>query len=106
MLDISSVELESIWWYVSILVTFPKTEINKVDFNYITSKQSELTRSGCHNDSHIPYICSEQVPLTTKSPGTMGQPIKSIEAMKGSDVIGSNPAMTGSTKYGPNLKRK
>ena len=55
-----------------------------------------LTMSGSHRDSHMPYICSEQVPLTTKSSVTMGQPIRSSEQMKGSYVLGSRPAITGS----------
>ena len=38
------------------------------------------TMSGSHNDSHMPYICSVQVPLTTKSSVTIGQPIRSREA--------------------------
>lgn len=42
-----------------------------------------LTMSGSQSDSHIPYICSEQVPLTTKSSVTMGQPMRSREQMKG-----------------------
>ena len=61
--------------------------------------------SGLHSDSHIPYNCSVHVPLTTKSSVTMGQPIRSMAAMKGSLVFGSSPATTGSTKYGPNLKQ-
>lgn len=55
-----------------------------------------LTMSGSHRDSHIPYICSEQVPLTTKSSVTMGQPMRSREQMKGSWLSGSSPAITGS----------
>lgn len=55
-----------------------------------------LTMLGSHKDSHMPYICSEQVPLTTKSSVTMGQPIRSREQMNGSKVLGSSPAMTGS----------
>ena len=62
--------------------------------------------SGLHSDSHIPYSCSVQVPLTTKSSVSMGQPIRSIAAMNGSLVLGSSPAITGSTKYGPNLCSK
>lgn len=46
---------------------------------------------GSQRDSHIPYICSVQVPLTTKSSVTMGQPIRSREQMKGLKVFGSNP---------------
>ena len=56
----------------------------------------QLTMLGSQRDSHIPYICSEQVPLTTKSSVTMGQPMRSREQMKGLKVFGSNPAMTGS----------
>lgn len=56
----------------------------------------QLTMSGSQRDSHIPYICSAQVPLTTKSSVTMGQPMRSREQMKGLKVFGSNPAMTGS----------
>ena len=41
----------------------------------------DLTRSGFHSDSHIPYNCSEQVPATTKSVVSMGQPIRSIVAI-------------------------
>lgn len=55
-----------------------------------------LTISGSHSDSHMPYICSEQVPLTTKSSVTIGHPIRSREQMKGSKVFGSRPAITGS----------
>lgn len=54
------------------------------------------TMSGSHSDSHMPYICSEQVPLTTKSSVTIGHPIRSREQMKGSKVFGSRPAITGS----------
>lgn len=57
---------------------------------------ASLTISGSQRDSHMPYICSEQVPLTTKSSVIMGQPIRSREQMKGSCVMGSRPAMTGS----------
>lgn len=56
----------------------------------------QLTMLGSQRDSHIPYICSAQVPLTTKSSVTMGQPMRSREQMKGLKVFGSNPAMTGS----------
>ena len=59
---------------------------------------TSLTSSGLQRDSHIPYICSEHVPLTTKSSVSIGQPIRSIVAMYGSFVFGSSPAMTGSTK--------
>ena len=41
--------------------------------------------------------------MTTKSSGIIGQPIRSHDATNGSFVFGSNPAMTGSMKYGPNL---
>ena len=58
--------------------------------------RQQLTMLGSQRDSHIPYICSVQVPLTTKSSVTMGQPIRSREQMKGLKVFGSNPAMTGS----------
>lgn len=63
-----------------------------------------LTKFGSQRDSHMPYICSEHVPLTTKSSVTIGQPIKSMEAMYGACVLGSRPAITGSAKYGPNLE--
>lgn len=56
-----------------------------------------LTRSGSQRDSHMPYICSEHVPLTTKSSVTMGHPIRSREQINGSKVLGSSPAITGST---------
>ena len=50
--------------------------------------------SGLHSDSHIPYNRSVHVhvPLTTKSSVNMGQPIRSMAAMKGSLVFGSSPA--------------
>ena len=57
-----------------------------------------LTRSGSHSDSHMPYICSVQVPLTTKSSVTIGHPMRSSDATYGSHVLGSSPAITGSTK--------
>ena len=45
----------------------------------------------------------DAVPETTKSLAKLIQPIKSVDAMNGVP-FGSKPAITGSTKYGPNLK--
>lgn len=60
--------------------------------------------SGTHSDSHIPYICSVHVPATAKSSRITEQPIKSADAINGFPVFSFRPAITGSTKYGPNLK--
>uniref|UniRef100_A0A0E9X9W4 Uncharacterized protein n=1 Tax=Anguilla anguilla TaxID=7936 RepID=A0A0E9X9W4_ANGAN len=62
----------------------------------MVSNRSSGSMSGSQRDSHMPYICSEQVPLTTKSSVTIGQPIRSREQMNGSKVLGSRPAITGS----------
>lgn len=64
-----------------------------------------ITRSGLHSDSHIPYSCSVHVPPTTKSVVSIGHPIRSIVAIYGSFVFVLSPAMTGSTKNGPNLEK-
>lgn len=71
----------------------------------ITSKRSSGSRSGCQRTSHIPQSWSELVPPTTKSSGQLIQPIRSIQQTYGSNVFGSKPATTGSTKYGPNLSQ-
>ena len=60
--------------------------------------QSMPTSSGFHSDSHMPYSCSVHVPANTKSLVSIGQPMRSIVAMYGSLVLGSNPAITGSMK--------
>jgi len=70
----------------------------------IVSNRSSGSRSGSHSASHIPYSCSVHVPATTKSSGSLGQPIRSMLHTYGSNVLGSSPAITGSTKYGPNLQ--
>jgi len=62
--------------------------------------------SGTQSDSHMPYICSVHVPLTAKSVAIIGQPMRSRFATNGSKVTGSIPAITGSTKYGPKLKKQ
>jgi len=64
------------------------------------------TMSGTQSDSHMPYICSVHVPLTAKSVATIGQPMRSRFATNGSNVTGSMPAITGSTKYGPKLQQR
>ena len=64
----------------------------------------KLTMFGLNNVSHMPYICSLHVPDTTKSSVSKGHPMRSKQAMNGSDVFVSRPAITGSTKKGPNLK--
>lgn len=61
-------------------------------------KGTRITKLGSQSDSHMPYNCSEHVPVTTKSSGIMGHPIRSHDATNGSLVFGSNPAMTGSMK--------
>uniref|UniRef100_A0A336LQZ2 CSON010852 protein n=1 Tax=Culicoides sonorensis TaxID=179676 RepID=A0A336LQZ2_CULSO len=68
----------------------------------IISNKSVGSKSGFHNVSHMPNNCSAQVPATTKSFGISAHPIKSMVQIKGSNVFGVNPAITGSTKYGPN----
>ncbi|RLV61910.1 hypothetical protein DV515_00019889 [Chloebia gouldiae] len=63
-----------------------------------------LTMSGSQRDSHMPYICSEQVPLSTKSSVTMGQPMRSSEQRKGRRLPGSSPAITGSAGWAASLR--
>ncbi|CAG9130199.1 unnamed protein product, partial [Plutella xylostella] len=41
----------------------------------MVSNRSSGPRLGSHSASHIPYSCSEHVPETTKSSGSLGQPI-------------------------------
>ena len=65
----------------------------------------KFTISGAQSDSHIPYIWSVQVPAMAKSLATIGQPMRSRAAMYGSPLDRFRPAITGSTKYGPNLRR-
>ena len=62
------------------------------------------TMLGRHMDSHMPYSESGAVPATMKSLAVSIAPIVSMPARYGSDVSGSRPAMTGDTKYGPNLR--
>ena len=64
----------------------------------IVSNSSSGPRLGSHKASHMPNNCSAQVPATTKSSGTFGQPIRSIAEMKGSNVTGSNPINNNSQK--------
>lgn len=59
---------------------------------------------GRHMDSHMPYSESGAVPATMKSLAVSIAPIVSMPARYGSAVSGSRPAMTGDTKYGPNLR--
>jgi hypothetical protein len=63
-----------------------------------------LTKFGFHNALHIPYNCSLAHPITAKSLDMHGCPIKSITDRNGSFVLGSKPAIIGSTEYGPNLE--
>ncbi|KAH9414759.1 hypothetical protein DERP_008600 [Dermatophagoides pteronyssinus] len=70
----------------------------------IVSKRSSGSMSGFQSVSHIPKACSVQVPDTTKSSGSFIHPMISEAAMYDSPVLLSIPAITGSTKYGPNLR--
>lgn len=59
----------------------------------IVSKSSSGSRLGSHSASHMPYSCSEHVPDTTKSSGSLGQPIYNnshlfINARRGVSLCG------------------
>ena len=64
-----------------------------------------LTMSGRHMLSHMPYREEGAVPATMKSFAVSVAPMVSMPQMKGSLVLSSSPAITGDTKYGPNLHR-
>ncbi|MPC13568.1 hypothetical protein E2C01_006306 [Portunus trituberculatus] len=61
------------------------------------------TRNTKQNPTSKPSNVLADVPDTTKSAGSQAHPMRSRAQMYGSFVFGSSPAITGSTKYGPNL---
>lgn len=62
--------------------------------------------SGRYMDSHMPYRESGAVPATMKSCAVSIAPIVSMPQRYGVCVLSSRPAITGDTKYGPNLQKK
>ncbi len=68
----------------------------------IQKAKLDLTKFGCQRASHMPYNCSLAHPATAKSSHMHGWPIRSMTDMNGLFVFGSNAAMIGSMKYGPN----
>lgn len=78
------------------------------EFMCFWDKKSEFTMSGRHMDSHMPRSESGAVPATMKSFAVSIAPIESVPAKYGvnSCPFLSSPAITGLTKYGPNLTAK
>ena len=70
----------------------------------IVSNKSSGPRSGSHRPSATPNSLSAAVPATMKSSAKFKQPMRSAPAIYGlkpPEGVRSNPASTGSVKYGP-----